>query len=206
MTARRALVGSGTTAKTEGELDTRVSRLVLSGAAIGTIVGNGRADLNHTHAFKPDERLAPDSEAPHCMALWRPGPPVDESYVAAKNAALLPTVGCAPFIALATSGTAVEDEPGSPSPRRRGARQPCPSDIDTHRFHPRLRLPPPPSLLAGQGANDADRVSFRVLEPRPLASIREQCWLTPFPTVRPTRPSFAPRNWESAAWSPTFSM
>jgi hypothetical protein len=29
----------------------RISRLILSGAAIGTIVGTGRADLNSTHVF-----------------------------------------------------------------------------------------------------------------------------------------------------------
>src|SRR5260370_20148108 len=31
----------------------RISRLILSGAAIGTIVGTGRADLNSTHVFNP---------------------------------------------------------------------------------------------------------------------------------------------------------
>ena len=33
--------------------DMRISRLILSGAAIGTIVGTGRADLNATHVFNP---------------------------------------------------------------------------------------------------------------------------------------------------------
>ena len=32
----------------------RISRLVLSGAAVGTIVGTGRADLNETHVFNPE--------------------------------------------------------------------------------------------------------------------------------------------------------
>ena len=32
----------------------RISRLVLSGAAIGTIAGTGRADLNRSHVFNPD--------------------------------------------------------------------------------------------------------------------------------------------------------
>jgi len=34
----------------------RISRLVLSGAAIGTIAGTARADLNRSHVFNP--RLA----------------------------------------------------------------------------------------------------------------------------------------------------
>ena len=33
--------------------DMRISRLILSGAAIGTIIGTGRADLNATHVFNP---------------------------------------------------------------------------------------------------------------------------------------------------------
>ena len=32
----------------------RISRLVLSGAAIGTIAGTARADLNRSHVFNPD--------------------------------------------------------------------------------------------------------------------------------------------------------
>ena len=35
----------------------------------------------------------------------------------------------------------------------------------------RPRCAPEHGALAGQGANDADQVAFRVLEPRPLASI-----------------------------------
>jgi hypothetical protein len=31
----------------------RISRLILSGAAIGTIIGTGRADLISTHVFNP---------------------------------------------------------------------------------------------------------------------------------------------------------
>lgn len=31
----------------------RISRVILSGAAIGTIIGTGRADLNSTHVFNP---------------------------------------------------------------------------------------------------------------------------------------------------------
>ena len=36
----------------------------------------------------------------------------------------------------------------------------------------RPKCAPERGTLAGQGANDADQVAFRVLEPRPLASIR----------------------------------
>ncbi len=32
----------------------RISRVVLTGAAVGTILGTGRADLNRTHVFNPN--------------------------------------------------------------------------------------------------------------------------------------------------------
>ena len=45
--------------------------------------------------------------------LWRPACSMAEQELAAKTAALLPAVAWAPFFtALATPGTAVEDEPG----------------------------------------------------------------------------------------------
>ena len=31
----------------------RISRLALSGAAVGTVVGTALADLNHSHVFNP---------------------------------------------------------------------------------------------------------------------------------------------------------
>ena len=42
----------------------RISRLVLSGAAIGTIAGTGRADLNRSHVFNP-RLAAPCPIPPH---------------------------------------------------------------------------------------------------------------------------------------------
>ncbi len=102
----------------------RISRLVLSGAAIGTIAGTARADLNHSHVFNtgwpPHARFhgaagwgsIAGSQLLALWLLWRPGNHAGED-VAIKTAALLPAIAWAPFfLALATPGTAVEDEPG----------------------------------------------------------------------------------------------
>jgi hypothetical protein len=103
----------------------RISRLVLSGAALGTIAGTGRADLNRTHLFNPSW---PPHARFHSAAgwgsvagsqllalwlLWRPCTDADDGDLAIKIAALLPAVAWVSFFpALATPGTAVEDEPG----------------------------------------------------------------------------------------------
>jgi hypothetical protein len=103
----------------------RISRLVLSGAAVGTIAGTGLADLNRSHVFNPGW---PPHARFHSAAgwgsvagsqllalwlLWRPGEEADDGDLATKIAALLPAVAWGPFFAaLATPGTAVEDEPG----------------------------------------------------------------------------------------------
>jgi hypothetical protein len=103
----------------------RISRLVLSGAAIGTVVGTGLADINRTHIFNsrwpPHARFhsvaswgtVAGSQLLTLWLLWRPGQEQGEDEVAIRVAALLPTISWVPFfLAFVTPGTAVEDEPG----------------------------------------------------------------------------------------------
>ncbi len=103
----------------------RISRVVLTGAAVGTIVGTGRADLNHTHVFNPawppharfhgaaGWGTVAGSQLLALWLLWRPGQQAGERDLAVKTAALLPAISWVPFLfALSTPGTAVEDQPG----------------------------------------------------------------------------------------------
>jgi len=102
----------------------RISRVVLSGAAAGTIAGTGYADLNRTHvlnpAWPPHARFhgasgwgtVAGSQLLALWLLWRPGQQADDE-LAVATAALLPVICWAPFFAaVCTPGAAVEDEPG----------------------------------------------------------------------------------------------
>jgi hypothetical protein len=118
----------------------RISRLILTGAAVGTIVGTGQADISSTHILNgkwtPHARFhnaagwgtVTGSQLLALWLLWRPGQPADGSPaggqpaggqpagdrdLAVATAALLPAIAWLPFFgALAVPGTAVEDEPG----------------------------------------------------------------------------------------------
>jgi hypothetical protein len=103
----------------------RISRLILSGAAIGTIIGTGRADLNSTHVFNPawppharfhnatGWGTVTGSQLLALWLLWRPGQQGSDRDTSVTTAALLSAIAWVPFFpALAISGADVEDEPG----------------------------------------------------------------------------------------------
>ena len=105
----------------------RVSRLVLSGAALGTIIGTGLADLNRTHIFNanwpPHARFhnatgwgtVAGSQLFSLWLLWRPTQRAGERDLAVAAAALLPVISWAPFFAaLAVPGAAAEDDEDHP--------------------------------------------------------------------------------------------
>jgi hypothetical protein len=103
----------------------RISRLVLSGAAVGTIVGTAGADINRTHMFNsawPPHARFHNAAGWGTIAglqlfvlwlLWRPRGDGANLDAAMTTAAVLPVAAWLPFFfALALPGTAVEDEPG----------------------------------------------------------------------------------------------
>lgn len=103
----------------------RISRLILSGAAIGTIIGTGRADLNSTHVFNPawppharfhnatGWGTVTGSQLLALWLMWRPGQQASDDDLAVTTAALLSATAWVPFFpALAIPGAGVEDEPG----------------------------------------------------------------------------------------------
>jgi hypothetical protein len=120
------------TERAKGGQAMRISRLILTGAALGTIVGTGQADINSTHILNdkwtPHARFhnaagwgtVAGSQLLALWLLWRPGQPASEPGqppgdrdLAVATAALLPAIAWLPFFgALAVPGTAVEDEPG----------------------------------------------------------------------------------------------
>jgi hypothetical protein len=87
----------------------RISRLILSGAAIGTIIGTGRADLNATHVFNPawppharfhnatGWGTVAGSQILALWLLWRPGQQASDNDAAVATASLLPAIAWLPF-------------------------------------------------------------------------------------------------------------
>ena len=103
----------------------RISRILLTGAAVGTIVGTGHADLNTTHVtnpkWPPHARFhgiagwgtIAGSQLLGLWLLWRPRRNEEDRDLAVKTAAALSALAWLPFFAaVATPGAEVEDEPG----------------------------------------------------------------------------------------------
>ena len=103
----------------------KISRMILSGAAIGTIAGTGMADLNATHVFNPawppharfhnatGWGTVAGSQLVALWLLWGPGQQDGDHDTAVMTAALLSATAWVPFFpALAVRGAGVEDEPG----------------------------------------------------------------------------------------------
>lgn len=99
--------------------------MILTGAAVGTIVGTAQADLNATHVFNatwpPHARFhnatgwgtVTASQLLALWLLWRPGQQEHDQDMAVTTASLLSAIAWVPFFpALAIPGAGVEDEPG----------------------------------------------------------------------------------------------
>ena len=152
----------------------RISRLLLSGAAIGTIVGTARADLNRTHVFNsnwpPHARFhgaagwgtITGSQLLALWLVWRTGQAPTERDLAIKTAALLPAIAWTPFFpALATPGNGRGRRTRPPASRRRHSREPRARDTCTRPR--RARLPTAPARTVSphrrlqEPERDADR-------------------------------------------------
>ena len=109
----------------------RISRLILSGAAIGTIIGTGRADLNSTHVFNPawppharfhsatGWGTVTGSQLLALWLLWRPAQQASDQETAVSTAALLSAIAWVPFsrsghLRAPTSKTSRGTSPASP--------------------------------------------------------------------------------------------
>ena len=91
----------------ETSTDMRISRLILSGAAIGTIIGTGLADLNSTHVFNPawppharfhnatGWGTVTGSQLLALWLLWRPGQQASDRDTSVTTARCFPrSHGC----------------------------------------------------------------------------------------------------------------
>ena len=128
----------------------RISRRLLTGAAVGTILGTGRADLNATHVtnpkWPPHARFhgvagwgtIAGSQLLGLWLLWRPGQKDHDRDLAVKTAAALSALAWLPFFAaVATPGARGRRRAGpfSAHPRRgsqRGRRDYADSIIAKH--------------------------------------------------------------------------
>ena len=153
----------------------RISRILLTGAAVGTIVGTGRADLNTTHVtnpkWPPHARFhgiagwgtIAGSQLLGLWLLWRPRRNEQDRDLAVKTAAALSALAWLPFFAGSllpaprskTSRGIYRGSPESPSPRARVA-DPCGLSCGIWPAPPRsLRKGPHadhPGLIACPGA------------------------------------------------------
>ncbi len=112
----------------------RISRLILSGAAIGTIIGTGRADLNATHVFNPawppharfhnatGWGTVAGSQLLALWLLWRPGQQASDHDMAVTTSALLSAAAWVPFFPRWPSPAPTSKTSRATSPASRGCR------------------------------------------------------------------------------------